>query len=165
MKPYFNYLRIGASNKQTNRNHFKAHWVCKKKTSPNSEACNRKGRGTSPCVTWRLQRWWLSESPRSSPQAGVAALMRDMPLSGQTPGAGELVEIWNAARSHLLPCGIWRTCLPAFGQSNTRSGAQGGGGSRFCSLGGSASPRQWAGTLNSGHFSGGGGMAKIGITI
>ena len=36
------------------------------------------------------------------------------------------------------------------------------GGDTFCSLGCSASPMQWAGTLNSGPFSGGGGVAIIG---
>lgn len=85
----------------------------------------------SPCVTRRLPWWWLSEGSHSSPQAEAAALMRDTPFSWQTPGAGELVEIWNAAQSHLLPHGIWRTCLPAFGQSNTCSGAPGGVGVGF----------------------------------
>lgn len=78
----------------------------KKKKSPGAQRYNKKGRVMSPCVTWRPQGWWLSESSHSRPQAEETAPVRVTPDSGQTPGAGEFVEIWNAIPTHWLGHGI-----------------------------------------------------------
>ena len=81
-----------------------------------------------PCVTWRPQGWWLSESSHSRPQAEKAGPVQVTPDSRQTPGAKEFVEIWNATPTHWLGHSIWCTCLLASGQSSACGGAQGGVG-------------------------------------
>lgn len=114
-------------------------------------------------VTWRLQK--VVAQPRCGSlsflfrsQTEAVASGWDAPFSGSTLGAGELVEIWNAAQSICSDLASAHLLMHPWPMQATwgRPGWVGTCSALW------TSPTPWAGTLNFCHFSGGGWVAIIG---